>query len=36
MLLKDNPDIMEKVIYAAGGLIAGPVGGYGIGKNKTE
>lgn len=35
-LLKDKPDIMEKVLYAAGGLVAGAVGGYGFGKSKKE
>ena len=36
ILLKDNPDVLEKVIYAGGGLIAGAFGGYGYGKNKRE
>ena len=36
LLLRTNPDIMEKVIYAGGGLIAGSFGGYGIGKNKRD
>ena len=36
MLLKDKPDIMEKVLYAVGGLIAGIVGGYGYGKTKRD
>lgn len=36
ILLKDNPDIMEKVIYAVGGVIAGAFGGYGFGKNKND
>ncbi len=36
VLLKDNPDIMEKVIYAVGGVIAGAFGGYGFGKNKND
>lgn len=34
ILLKDNPEIMEKIIYAAGGLIAGGVGGFGYGYKK--
>ncbi len=33
ILLKDKPDIMEKVLYAVGGVIAGAFGGYGLGKN---
>lgn len=35
IILKSNPDVMEKVIYAAGGLIAGSIGGYGLGKRKS-
>lgn len=35
ILLKSNPNVMEKVIYAAGGLIAGALGGYGFGKRKS-
>ncbi len=36
VFLKDTPDIMEKIIYAAGGLLAGAVGGYGFGRAKRE
>lgn len=36
VLLKDKPDVMEKVIYAAGGLIAGCVGGFGYGYKKGK
>ena len=36
VLLKDNLYIMEKVIYAVGGVIAGAFGGYGFGKNKND
>lgn len=36
VILKDTPDIMEKIIYAVGGLIAGAFGGYGIGKNNQD
>lgn len=35
-MLKDKPDIMEKVLYASGGLIAGALGGYGFGKSKRD
>ena len=35
ILLKENPDVMEKIIYTAGGLVAGAFGGYGLGKNKS-
>lgn len=34
VLLRDKPDILEKIIYAAGGLIAGAVGGFGYGYKK--
>lgn len=34
-LLKATPEIMEKVLYAAGGFIAGVIGGYGFGKTKS-
>lgn len=33
-MLKDKPDIMEKVLFTLGGLITGLFGGYGIGKAK--
>lgn len=36
ILLRDTPDIMEKVIYAVGGVVAGAFGGYGFGKNKQN
>lgn len=36
VLLKDKPDVMEKVLYALGGLITGALGGYGLGKSKKE
>lgn len=35
-LLKDSPDIMEKVLYTVGGVVAGAFGGYGYGKNRRE
>lgn len=35
-LLKDKPDIMEKVLFTLGGLITGLFGGYGIGKSKKD
>ncbi|MDO5095130.1 MAG: hypothetical protein Q4D65_01115 [Peptostreptococcaceae bacterium] len=35
-LLKDsNPEIMEKIIYIAGGFVIGGLGGYGYGKSKN-
>lgn len=34
ILLKDNPNVMEKIIYAIGGLVAGCLGGYGYGYRK--
>lgn len=36
VLLKDSPDIMEKVIYTVGGVVVGAFGGYGFGKNRNE
>ena len=36
LVLKDQPDVMEKILYAAGGVIAGALGGYGYGKSKQE
>lgn len=36
LILKDIPDVMEKIIYGLIGLVAGAFGGYGIGKNKRE
>lgn len=36
VLLKDVPDVMEKVIYTVGGVIVGAFGGYGFGKNHSE
>lgn len=36
VLLRDKPDILEKILYTSGGLIAGAVGGYGFGKTKKD
>lgn len=36
LLLKDSPDILEKVLYTLGGLIVGAFGGYGFGKSRSE
>ena len=33
---KDSPDVIEKIILAAGGLISGGIGGYGLGKSKRD
>lgn len=35
-LLKDTPDIMEKVLYTAGGFVVGVIGGYGFGKTRNN
>lgn len=35
-LLKDMPEIMEKVLYAIGGVVAGAFGGYGFGKHQKN
>lgn len=36
ILLKDNPDVMETIIYTVGGVVIGAFGGYGYGKNKNS
>ncbi len=36
VLLKDKPDIMEKILYTLGGLITGVFGGYGFGRIQKE
>lgn len=36
ILLKDKPDVMEKILYAVGGVIAGAFGGYGLGKKQHD
>nr|WP_308743525.1 hypothetical protein [uncultured Anaerocolumna sp.] len=35
-LLKDKPDIMEKVLFTLGGLVTGSFGGYGYGKSRNN
>jgi len=34
-IFRDNPDIVEKVIYATGGFVAGGIGGFGYAKSKS-
>lgn len=36
ILLKDKPEIMEKIIYTFAGLVAGAAGGYGIGRSRRD
>lgn len=36
ILLKDNPEVMEKVLFTLGGLVTGAIGGYGYGKTKNN
>lgn len=36
ILLKENPDVMEKIIYIVGGVVIGAFGGYGFGKNRND
>ncbi len=36
ILLRDDTDVMEKVIYAVGGVCAGAFGGYGLAKRGTD
>ena len=35
-LLKDKPELMEKVIIGIGGAVFGAIGGYGFGKNNSS
>lgn len=35
LLLRDDSEVMEKIIYALIGLAAGAFGGYGVGKNRA-
>lgn len=36
VLLKDNPEMMEKVLFSLGGLVTGLFGGYGLGRYKRD
>lgn len=36
IILKDSPDVMEKIIYTVGGVIIGGIGGYGFGSRKSN
>ena len=36
VLFRDNPEMVEKILVAVGGLIAGAIGGYGFGKSKRS
>ena len=36
ILLKENPDMLENVLYTLGGLVAGLLGGYGYGTTKRR
>ena len=36
VILKDKPDVLEKLIYSVGGLFAGFAGGYGLGKKRED
>lgn len=36
VLLKSVPEVMEKIIYTVGGLVAGAFGGYGVGRNRND
>lgn len=36
VLLKNNTDIMEKILFTLGGLVSGAFGGYGYAKTKKE
>jgi hypothetical protein len=34
LLLKERPDLLEKILCAVGGIVAGAFGGYGIGRHR--
>ena len=36
LLLRDKPNVLEKILYTSGGLIAGAFGGYGAGRIKRD
>lgn len=36
VLLRNTPEVMEKVLYTLGGLLSGALGGYGYGKSKRD
>lgn len=36
LLLKDKPEIMEKVLFTLGGIVTGAFGGYGYAKSKNN
>jgi hypothetical membrane protein len=36
VLFRNKPEMVEKILYAVGGLLAGAVGGYGYGKSKRS
>lgn len=35
-IFKENPDMVEKILYGAGGLVAGALGGFGYGRSKKD
>jgi hypothetical protein len=36
VLLKNQPDMLEKILYTLGGITAGAFGGYGFGKHQSN
>jgi len=36
VLFRNQPEMVEKILVATGGLIAGALGGYGFGKSKRD
>ncbi len=36
IILKEKPDLLEKVLYTLGGLLTGLIGGYGYGKSRDD
>lgn len=36
VIFKDNPDVVEKILFTTGGVIVGAMGGFGYAKVKSE
>lgn len=36
IIFKSNPEMVEKILYAIGGFLAGSAGGYGYGRSKSD
>lgn len=36
IIFKNNPNMVEKILYTAGGFVAGIIGGFGLGRSRSE